>query len=378
MFRGRARRYRSSGVTAETPDNSALPLIEAVACQLGIPGGMQIQQELEAQGYFEESLVAQWHCVHDLLWHRILELPDAQAKIQKWSQHPEAKARFFAPGLWARWGTENPEAALEGILPLAGDVDFRVLEAVQAFGVRPFSYSMGPEILHALKDWFQHSDPSVRRSAIGSVRPRGFWVKHLEWATENPAYLAPVLETYRLEEERFPANAVANCFNDISRRQPLFALGVLQRWMEEGGPQVEHIARKGLRSLLKAGDAQALALFGFGEVDVNVTASLQQGETVGPNTNLCFDLRLQNDGEACEVELVYEIETTGRNEKRPRRKKYQGGRFLIPTGEMEHRVRERIFDRKAALLIDGPAAAKFYLNGNLHAQVDFQIKRMPS
>ena len=376
MFRGRARRYRSSGVSAETLEDTALPLIEAAASQIGLPASWQIQQELAATGYFEEGLVAQWHCIHRLLWDRMRDLPDPYAAILLWSAHPEAKIRYFAPGLWALWGEDRPESAIQGLLPLADDEDFRVLEAVQAFGVRPFSHSLGPSILAELRDWFQHPSPRVRRSAICSVRPRGFWVKHLEWATENPAFLAPVLELYREEEERFPANAVANCFDDFSRRQPLFAISVLQRWIDLGGEQVEHMARKGLRSLLKNGDPQAMALFGFGKVDVQVQANLKQGLCVEPNTNLHFDLLLNNPNEACEVELVYEIETTGRNASRPRRKKYQAGRFLVPHGEMEHRVRERIFDRKAAPLLDGAAAAKFYLNGNLHAQVDFEIRRV--
>ncbi|MHC4380888.1 MAG: hypothetical protein ACYSU1_07345 [Planctomycetota bacterium] len=376
MFRGRARRYRKSGVSAETPIDTALPLLETAAFQCGLPGAMQIGQELESDGYFEAGLVAQWHLVHATLWSRLADLPDPHSALIRWSSHPEAKVRFFAPGLWSLWGAERPEAALRGLLPLADDSDFRVLESTQAFGIRPFCRSSGPEILTLLGPWFEHESPRVRRSAMSAVRPRGFWVKNLEWAVENPAYLAPVLEGFRLEAHRFPANSVANCFNDISHRHPLFALGILQRWLEVGeGEQVEHVARKGLRSLLKAGDPQALALFGFGEVDVAMQVSLAQGKVVAPTTNLHFDLELENRGQGCEVELVYEIETTGRNPNRPRRKKYQGGRHLLPEGKLELRIRERIFDRKAAPLIDGDAAARFYLNGVEQGAVAFRIDR---
>ncbi|MGB0953067.1 MAG: hypothetical protein ACPG31_07565 [Planctomycetota bacterium] len=350
--------------------------MEAAAFQVGLGSALHLGQELEAEGYFEEGLVAQWHCIHRALWRRMEALSDPQGALRAWSRHPEPKVRFFAPGLWAFWGPEDPEAALEGLLPLADDSDFRVLEAVQAFGVRPFAQDLGPEVLHLLEDWVGHASPRVRRSAMSSIRPRGFWVKNLVWAVENPAYLAPVLERFRLEEDRFPANSVANCLNDISKKHPLYVLGMMQRWLEqEEGEQVEHVARKGLRSLLKAGDARALALFGFGEVDIALQAKLKQGKTVPPNTNLQFDLKLQNCGEACEVELVYEIETMGRNPKRPRRKKYQGGRYLVPEGEMAMRVRERIFDRKAAPLLDGPAITRFYLNGSLAGEVPFEVKR---
>lgn len=382
MFRGRARRYRKSSVRAETALDSSLPLLEAAGFQIGLGSALHLGQELEASGYYEEGLVAQWHCIHAALWRRMRDLATPRRAVEAWSRHPEPKVRFFAPGLWALWATDeegdlqDPEDALTGLLPLADDADFRVLEAVQAFGVRPFAQSLGPQVLHRLEDWIGHPSPRVRRSAMSAIRPRGFWVKNLTWAVENPAYLAPVLERFRLEEDRFPANAVANCLNDISKKHPLYVLGMMQRWLElDDGEQVEHVARKGLRSLLKAGDPRALALFGFGEVDIALKAALKQGQSVPPNTNLQFDLQLHNAGQACEVELVYEIETTGRNPKRPRRKKYQGGRYLVPEGEMAMRVRERIFDRKAAPLIDGPAVTRFYLNGALAGEVPFQVKR---
>jgi hypothetical protein len=194
---------------------------------------------------------------------------------------------------------------------------------------------------------------------------------------EYPGYLVPILEAFRDEEDRFPANAVANCCNDISRRQPLLALSLLGRWLQEGGgPQVEHMVRKGLRSLSKAGDPRVMELFGFGKLDVQVKAKLRQGRTVAPNTNLCFELQIQNLGGDCQVELVYELESTGRIAGRPRRKRYQGGRFALEAGQTtELLVRERIFDRKAALLIDGAAGANFLLNGELTARVDFKIER---
>ena len=376
MFRSRASRYRKSGVSAETPADTALPLLEAAAFQVTLPAALQIGQELRSKGYFELGLVAQWHLVHEVLWQRMADLPDPRQALRRWSGHPEAKVRFYAPGLWALWGQGEPESALEGLQPLADDQDFRVLEAAQAFGLRPFAQTLGPAVLDLLQDWFRHPSPRVRRTAMSAVRPRGFWVRSLGWAVQNPAFLAPVLETLRQEPDRFPANAVANCFNDISHRQASFTLGILQRWLEEdAGPQVEHIARKGMRSLIKAGDLRALALFGCGKVEVTMKVSLRQGKVVPPNTNLRFDLELHHPGEPCAVELVYEIETTGRNPGRPRRRKYQGGRYLLPTGPLHLRVRERIFDRKAALLLDGPATARFYLNGVLQGSVDFRIER---
>jgi len=366
-----------TGVSAETLENTVLPLIEAAASVAGISGAMHLGTELSAAGYFESGLVTQWQMIHDILWQRTAERQDVAKIIDLLASSLEPKVRFYTPGLWARWGKNRPEAALGRLATLAADDDFRVLEATQAFGLRPFAQDLGPECLELLSDWFLHPDSRVRRSAVTAVRPRGFWVKNLEWAVENPGLLVPMLNSFRDEADRFPANAVANCCNDISRRHPLMALSLIGRWLEEGdGPQLQHMARKGLRSLSKAGDPRVLELFGFGKVDLGVAASLRQGETVAPNTNLCFELQVHNQGPACQVELVYEIETTGRQAGRPRRKRYQGGTYEFDSEQQrEILVRERIFDRKAAPLIAGAAAANFLFNGEVAARVDFQIER---
>lgn len=366
-----------SGVSAETLENTAVPLIELAASSAGIQGAMHLGAELLANGYFDAGLVGQWQMIHDLLWQRLQEHKEASKVIRELAAFPEAKVRFYVPGLWARWGENRPEAAIEALLPLAADTDFRVLESAQAFGLRPFTQQFGPASLDLLKDWFQHQDPRVRRAAVTAVRPRGFWVKNLDWAVQHPGLLVPMLDSFRDEADRFPANAVANCCNDISRRQPLLALSLLGRWLQEGhGPQLEHMARKGLRSLSKAGDPRVLALFGFGKVDLGISGVLRQGKEVAPNTNLCFELQVENQGSACQVELVYEIETTGRKVGRPRRKRYQGGSYEFEAGQKrEILVRERIFDRKAAPLIEGAAAANFLFNGELGTRVDFDIQR---
>jgi 3-methyladenine DNA glycosylase AlkC len=366
-----------AGVSAETPANTVLPLLELAASGAGVGDAMHLGAELAASGYFEAGLVGQWQMIHDLLWQRLEGQQESAKSILHLATYPEAKIRFYTPGLWARWGADKPQAALDAILPLAADVDFRVLESSQAFGLRPFAQQLGPGILDLLAPWFKHPDPRVRRAAVTAVRPRGFWVKNLEWAVEHPGYLVPILESFRDEEDRFPANAVANCCNDISRRQPLLALSLLGRWLQgELGSQTEHMARKGLRSLSKAGDPRVLELFGFGKLELQVTATLRQGQTVAPNTNLCFELQVQNLGASCQAELVYELESTGRIAGRPRRKRYQGGRFDLESGQQtEILVRERIFDRKAALLIDGAAGANFLFNGDIAARVDFEIQR---
>ncbi len=378
MFRGRARRFQKSGVSAETLENTALPMIEVAAAERGLGAAWRIQQELCLQGYFEQGLVEQWHSVAAALWKRMQGEPEVFSRLVAWSAHPEARVRFFAPFLWSRWGLEEDamDLALEALLPLADDSDFRVLEATQAFGLRPFAHGMGADFLSELVPWFFHPSPRVRRTAVTAVRPRGFWVRHLPWAVECPQTLMPMLEAFGQEEERFPANAVANCINDISHRDPQLCFLLFKHWQKEGwGMQCEHMMRKGLRSLLKAGEPQAMAALGLEPVNLELRVSMREGEVVAPNTNLHFDLKFHNPGSACRIELIFEIQTPGRHPKRPRRKKYQGGQHTIPPGTSELTLRERIFDRKAAPLLAGESCVRFFANGHELAELCFQIER---
>jgi 3-methyladenine DNA glycosylase AlkC len=361
---------------AETPERSSLPLVAAVAQEANLPGAMALPEELEAHGFYAVGLVEQWSRIAGHLWELLRDLPDSAGRIAHLAAHPEPRIRFHAASLWAKWGMDRPEDALPELQALADDEDFRVLEAAQAFGLRPFAVHWGPAVRGMVQDWTTHPSPKVRRAVVTALRPRGFWVSHLEWVQEDPALLVPLLESFRDETARFPANAVANAFNDLSHKHPMLVLSVLERWARGDGPLVEHMTRKGLRTLLKKGDVRALALLGMGEVELELAVSLRQGELVPPNTNLCFDLALRAPGEGGEVELVYEIETTGRIAGRPRRKRYQGGRYLVPDeATIELALRERIFDRKAAPLLDGPAAATFFLNGRRAGRVEFAVRR---
>ncbi|MBK9613686.1 hypothetical protein [Candidatus Amarobacter glycogenicus] len=69
--------------------------------------------------------------------------------------------------------------------------------------------------------------------------------------------------------------SVANHLNDITKDNPDLVLHTLQRW-NDGQPSVETvwITRHALRSLVKAGHPEALALQGFGAAQIGLRLSL--------------------------------------------------------------------------------------------------------
>jgi hypothetical protein len=79
---------------------------------------------------------------------------------------------------------------------------------------------------------------------------------------------------------------VGNNLNDISRDHPDVALEVAARWLQ-GRPR---LVRRGLRTLIKAGDSRALALLGYSGTDVVAAAELPSHVTIGGSLPLTLTL----------------------------------------------------------------------------------------
>jgi 3-methyladenine DNA glycosylase AlkC len=374
----RRRGAAGSGLSAEQFEQSSLPLIEAACAAAGVPRAFGLKQELIRAGYFNLGIVGQWSLAQERLAERVAESSDPLALLRRLAASAEPRMRFHVPGMMARFLANHPERVIEELRPLAADENKYVAEAVQAFGVRPQAAALGPEVLQLLHSWVTDPSPYVRRAAIEAVRPRGVWVKHLAWSVDAPALLLPLFEALRGDPEIYVANAVGNALNDISKKKPELVLEIASRWTTEGeaGPLQAHMVRKALRTMVKVGDPRALSLLGYGQLDVRLQAKLRNPQPVGPNSALVMEIEVQNDGPSGKANLVYEIETPGKHPQRPRRKRYQAGTVEIPgycTSEL--RIRERIFDRKAAKLIDGACAVKLFLNGKQYAVLNFELKR---
>lgn len=355
-----------------------MPLIEACAACAGVPRAFGLGPELELASYFELGVVAQWQLVQSRLAERVQECVDPLPVLRQLTEAPEPRFRFHVPGVISRVLAGQAALALQLLKPMASEEHDLASEAVQAFGVRPHAEAIGPDIVRPLLDWARDPSARVRRAAMEAVRPRGVWVKHLSWAVDMPAFLLPLVEALRGDDSEWVASAVGNALNDISRSSPELVLALVARWQEEGeaGPWQERIVRKGLRSLTKTGDPRALRLLGFEELDLAVEVRLRSGEPARPNSALVFELELENRDRTTKADLVYEIQTPGKNPERPRKQRYRAGVVEVPGFcNSQLLIRERIFDRKAAQLIDGLCRALFFLNGQEVAQIEFQLQR---
>ncbi|UWX74466.1 DNA alkylation repair protein [Burkholderia gladioli] len=154
------------------------------------------------------------------------------------------------------------------------------------FAVREFLRDDPRRALATLRDWSRHEDQAVRRLASEGSRPRLPWSFRLREIEADPALAAPILDNLCADPSDYVRRSVANHLNDVTKLHPDWVLERAAAW---GGADAgtRWIVRHALRTLVKRGDARALALLGASgaarieAVPFAVTpARIELGETV--------------------------------------------------------------------------------------------------
>ncbi len=128
--------------------------------------------------------------------------------------------------------------------------------------IREFLRRDLPRTLAVMEGWSRDENEHVRRLASEGCRPRLPWSFQLPALIADPSPVAPILETLRADPSLYVRKSVANHLNDISKDHPAWMLARLRAW-DLTHPPTAWIAKRAARTLLKAGDAGALALFNF-------------------------------------------------------------------------------------------------------------------
>ncbi len=129
------------------------------------------------------------------------------------------------------------------------------------FAIRPFISQDFDRSLNLLTTWAGHDDHHVRRLVSEGTRPRLPWGQNVESIDQNFEVIVDLIVPLRLDESEYVRRSVANHLNDWSKIHPEKVKALIQEW---GDTAEEAWVRKhALRSLVKAGDAEALGLLGF-------------------------------------------------------------------------------------------------------------------
>ncbi len=181
-------------------------------------------------------------------------------------------------------GPENPEQELTGMasfryLPhvyfvadhglehfdLAMEAQYELTKRFTAeFSIRAYLEHHERRTLDVLERWAGDGNVHVRRLVSEGTRPRLPWAPRLRRFQEDPTPVLALLERLKDDPEEYVRRSVANNLNDISKDHPDVVIGLAARWWDEGDEHRRRLVRHGLRTLIKAGHPEALAVLGYG------------------------------------------------------------------------------------------------------------------
>jgi 3-methyladenine DNA glycosylase AlkC len=138
------------------------------------------------------------------------------------------------------------------------------------FAIRPFLGRDLDRSLAVIGTWPEHDDPHVRRLASEGTR------SYLPWAIRVPELLVrrectvPILDSLYRDDDEVVRRSVANHLNDLSRHAPDVVVSTAARWTAAPDANTAKVVRHALRTLIKRGLPEALALQGFAPAEVAV------------------------------------------------------------------------------------------------------------
>jgi 3-methyladenine DNA glycosylase AlkC len=139
------------------------------------------------------------------------------------------------------------------------------------FAIRPFLIHHQEEMLAILNDWVTDENPHVRRLVSEGTRPRLPWAGRLTQFIEDPSPTLALLEKLRDDPSEYVRRSVSNHLNDMAKDHPQLVVETCRRWWQDGSPERRWIVQRALRTLVKDGDPDALAVLGFGPPQVSLT-----------------------------------------------------------------------------------------------------------
>lgn len=187
------------------------------------------------------------------------------------------------------------------------------------FAVRPFIISTPAKSLKQLIRWTKHKNHHVRRLASEGCRPRLPWAMALPELKKDPSPILPILETLKADDSEYVRRSVANNLNDISKDHPELALTLAKTWIGKS-KETDWVAKHACRGLLKAGNPDALQLFGWHPPDdIKLTGFKLAQATVTFGDELEFEFTLTSKQALGLLRLEYAIDFVRANGSRSRK-----------------------------------------------------------
>lgn len=241
--------------------------------------------------------------------------------------------------------------------------------------IRPFVEGHPDLTYEHLRRWVRDPDEHVRRLVSEGTRPRLPWAPQLRDLITDPTPNIPLLDALVDDPSLYVRRSVANHLNDIAKDHPDVALDLATRWIGRGD-DAAWVVRHGLRTLVKRGHPEALALLGVDTgAEIRLTELTVEPAVVpiGETATFRFTLTLIGD-EPCDAVIDYRVHYMGANGTR-RPKVFKLTRRRLQPGEPLSLARRHAFaDVSIRRLRPGSHTIDVQVNGRVLGSVTLEVE----
>ena len=243
------------------------------------------------------------------------------------------------------------------------------------YTIRDFINTYPKETLEMLEACALSENYHERRLASEGLRPKLPWAKKLTLDYREPL---KHLDTLFYDNTRYVTRSVANHLNDIAKIDASLVVETLKRWRNTGKQdtkEMEYIINHALRTLVKQGNEEALALLGYDKsVAIAVSDLVLVYDTVVVGETLVFELEIEAK-EACKLMIDYLIHfRTKLGTLSPKVHKLK--KLSLKKGEKIMLTKKHLFkaNMSTRTLYEGEHKIELQINGTLYASETFILK----
>lgn len=253
-----------------------------------------------------------------------------------------------------------------------GALERYTLYASSEFAVRVFIIKDEKRMMKQMLKWSTSDNGLVRRLSCEGCRPALPWGQALTSFKKDPTSILPILENLKEDASIHVRKSVANNVNDISKTHPSLVIAIAKEWYGKS-KETDWIVKHGCRTLLKRGNRDALAFFGYDNaiaITVENFALSKASICIGEDISFSFVISTK---QAAKVRLEYGIDYVKANGKR-NRKIFKISEMSLNDNEQKQYTKKRSFaDLSTRKHYAGVHSIALIVNGMEQALQDFEL-----
>ena len=241
------------------------------------------------------------------------------------------------------------------------------------FAVRPFIINDEKRMMAQMSEWSKHESEDVRRLSSEGCRPQLPWAQALPEFKKDPSPIIPILEQLKADPSLYVRKSVANNLNDISKTHPELAIKLAKKWHGKN-KDTDWIIKHGLRTLLKKGNREALAIFGYDGADaIEISRFSLDEKSISIGDDITFSFTVSTK-KATKIRLEYGVDYVKANGKRNRKIFQISESEFKENTKKDYKKKHSFEDKSTRKHYSGIHSITLIVNGVESGVLDFELK----